>query len=294
MLSGISITCFASSYAIVLLLELTRPLFRSGLRGAVMLGFACAGLFAHTVYLGNRAASAAGPPLSTERDWYLLAAWGLAAVYLYLIYRHRNTVLGLSVLPLVLVLLGVAAFAADPNPFAAPASRIWGVVHGVSVLLAMLAVLVGFAAGMMYLWQTHRLKRKLPPQRGLRLPSLEWLERTNGRAIVVSLGTLVAGVASGIVLNLVREAGEVPWYDPVVLSTAIMAAWLAVAAGAGLCYQPARRGRKVAYLTIVSFLFLTIVLGAELFLRTQHGGLRSERASRGASELQILGPGDSA
>jgi len=35
MLSGIGITCFAASYAVALGLELTRLLFRGGVRGAM-------------------------------------------------------------------------------------------------------------------------------------------------------------------------------------------------------------------------------------------------------------------
>jgi ABC-type transport system involved in cytochrome c biogenesis permease subunit len=276
MLSGISVTCFASSYAVALCLELTRLVFRSGVRGAIMVGFAGAGLFAHTVFLYHRAVRASGPPLSSERDWYLLATWGLAAIYLYLTYYHRKTPVGLFVLPLVLGLLAWAALVADPQPFPrAPASQIWGIIHGVSVLLGTLAILIGFAAGLMYLRQTHRLKRKLAPQSGLRLPSLEWLERTNSRAIGIALGMFLVGIFSGMVLNLVRDTSRVPWYDPVVLSTLLMSGWLGVSVAGGVWYQPVRRGRKVALLTIVSFVFLALVLAAQLCPRTQHGGGKS-------------------
>jgi ABC-type transport system involved in cytochrome c biogenesis permease subunit len=295
MLSGISLTCFATSYAVTLALELTRLLFRSGIRGAVMVGFAAAGLFAHTVYLYHRATVTVGPPLASERDWYLLAAWGLAAVYLYLTIYHRKTAFGVFVLPLVLVLLAVAAFVADPRPFArAPASWVWGMIHGVSLLLAVLAVLVGFVAGLMYLSQARRLKHGRFPKQGLRLPSLEWLERINGRAIVISLTMLVVGVLSGIVLNALRQTDRVPWSDPVILSSTIMLGWLAIAGCAGLVYRPAVRGRRVAYLTMVSFVFLAIVLAAGLFLRTQHGGPRTQTPWRTTSALQEPGPGDQA
>ena len=55
MLAGISLTCFTASYAVALALEITRMWFRSGLRRALMLGFAAAGVLAHTIYLGKRA-----------------------------------------------------------------------------------------------------------------------------------------------------------------------------------------------------------------------------------------------
>ena len=45
-----------------------------------MLAWAGAGLFAHTVFLYYRAAHTTGVPLSSWRDWYLLAAWTLMVV----------------------------------------------------------------------------------------------------------------------------------------------------------------------------------------------------------------------
>ena len=46
MLLRVTITCFAASYLVALILEVTRLLFRSGIRGATLLIFAGAGLFA--------------------------------------------------------------------------------------------------------------------------------------------------------------------------------------------------------------------------------------------------------
>ena len=121
MLSGVSIICFAASYAVALALEISRLLFRSGVRGAVMLGFAAAGLVAHTAFLYYRAVNAAGAPLSSEKDWYLVAAWVLVVVYLYLAVLHPKVPFGLFLLPLALGLIGAATFLAKPSRW--PASR---------------------------------------------------------------------------------------------------------------------------------------------------------------------------
>ncbi len=135
MLSGISIFCFAASYAVALALEASRLWFRSGVRGALMLGFAGAGLLAHTLFLGYRAATAAGAPLSSQFDWYLVAAWIVVAVYLYFTCYHPRTAIGLFILPLVLALIGVAQFS-PKEPFPrTPAAQVWGIVHGVFLLL---------------------------------------------------------------------------------------------------------------------------------------------------------------
>ena len=270
MLSGVGIICFATSYAVALALEVSRLLFRSGVRGVVMLVFAGIGLLMHSAFLYHQAFKATGSPLSSERDWYLVAAWVLAVVYLYLVYYHPRAAFGVFLLPLVLGLVGAGALA-DKTPFDQDrAAMVWGIVHGTSILLATVAVLIGLTAGLMYLGQVRRLKHKLPPIRGLRLPSLEWLQRANGRAMVVSVLMLGLGVLSGIILSRVRDTAEISWRDPLIASTAAMFAWLLVAVVLGALYSPAREGRKVAYLTVVSFVFLVIALG--LFLYTRHGG----------------------
>jgi ABC-type uncharacterized transport system permease subunit len=227
--------------------------------------------------------SASGYPLSSERDWYLVAAWVLAGVYLYLMCFRPRAPFGVLILPLVLGLIGAGVFLADPKPFdRAPAMMGWGIVHGASIVLASVAVLVGFVTGLMYLGQARRLKRKLPPPHGLWLPSLEWLRRVNSRAIVVSILMLGLGILSGVMLNAItygRQVGRVPWNDPVVLSTTVMFAWLVISAGAVLLYRPAREGKKVAYLTVISFIFLVVALGAGLLLDTRHWQVRPENAT---------------
>ncbi|MDZ4818117.1 MAG: cytochrome c biogenesis protein CcsA [Planctomycetota bacterium] len=274
MLAGISVFCFAASYAVALLLEATRPFFRSGLRGILMLGFTGAGLLAHTLFLGYRAFTAESAPLSSPFDWYLLAAWTLVCVYLISIYSYPKVPLGLFILPLVLGLIGMAEYSSR-QPFAQhPAAQVWGPVHGVFLLLGYVAVIVGFVAGLMYLLQSRRLKRKVLPSNGLKLPSLERLERINSRAIVLSALFVGLGFVSGIVLNAVsrgRGLDSVPWTDPVIWRLGSMLLWLCAAALFSSFYKPAQRGRKVAYLTVASFCFLAVsVLLFRALLDSEH------------------------
>jgi hypothetical protein len=282
MLSHVQIVCFLASYSVALALEFSRLWFRSGVRGLVMLGFVVAGWIAHTAFLYYRAVeavAAAGSPLSSNRDWMLLAAWVMVMVYFYLACYHPATHFGVFLLPLVLGLILAARFA-DTAPFPrGPAFRIWGVIHGTSILLATVTVLVGFAAGLMYLEQADRLKRKptttmgtwRPPFLKLRLPSLEWLQTANSRSMLASMLLVGVAVASGIVLNLLQTSPGALWRDPVVWVTLAMFGWLLLHVVLGAFYRPIRQGRKVAYLTLVSFVFLVIVL-VGMFLTTKHGG----------------------
>ncbi len=289
-LSGISLLCFGASYAVAWGLELVKLLRRSGVRRLLMLLFVCAGFLAHTLYLGHRAVEYSVTPLSSSFDWCLVAAWLVVAAYLYLSYYYPEAVLGLYMLPLAIVLVVAAAFA-DRTPFAAhEALRAWGTVHGISLLAGTLAVMVGFVAGLMYLVQSSRLKHKRPPSPGFRLPSLEWLEKVNSRVIILSAILIGLGFLSGIILNQVGRGGAaVPWSDPVIWSSALMFAWLATAAIFNMFYQPSRRGRKVAYLTLVSFGFLVLSLAMFLLVDSQHGAGGGSKPSPAQALLPVEG-----
>ncbi|MCH2128264.1 MAG: cytochrome C assembly protein [Pirellulaceae bacterium] len=287
MFSGISLLCFTACYVVSLFLEGTRLLFQAGARFALIFGFAAAGLFAHSIYLIVRAQHemADGLPLSSWYDWCLVVSWTLAAGYLlFTVYRPR-VALGLFVLPLVLGLIVVAWAWRELPPFSqSEATRGWGTIHGVALLLGTVVVALGFVAGSMYLVQASRLKRKLPPRHGLELPSLEWLQAANVHCLVVSSCLLVLGVVSGVILNLVKSVNEIsttPWSGSVVWGSGILLSWQFAAILFNRFYKPARQGKKIAYLTVASFIFVALAVGMALL--TRHGspsGAEVENGSR--------------
>lgn len=271
-ISGISLVCFAASYAVAWAMELTNVWAPRRVPRLLTVVFVVAGFLAHTLYLGYRVVEFSASPLSSSFDWCLVAAWLLIVAYFYLAWYHPRAGLGVYMLPLALALVAAASLA-DRRPFEAePASQVWGAVHGIALLLGTLAVMMGFTAGLMYLVQADRLKRKRAPLAGFKLPSLEWLERINSRVIVVSALLVGVGFLSGMILNSIGHEGEIPWTDPVIWTSALMFGWLLAAAVFNGVYRPARRGRKVAYLTVVSFVFLVVVLCVLLLVDTQHGG----------------------
>jgi ABC-type uncharacterized transport system permease subunit len=270
MFAGISILCFTASYALALALEVTRLFFQSGVRGLALVVCGSAGMAAHSLFLVsefvNRPAGTA--PLSSWFHWYLLAAWLLTAAYLWVTVDRRHTAIGVFMLPLVLVLIGVAWWFRDEPPFPIDtAYSLWGRIHGATQLAGSVAVMVGFIAGLMYIVQSARLKRKRPPRKGLRLPSLELLARINAQSLLISTALLGVGALSGVILNLVKHVRDVErfaWNDPVVWTSSVLFGWLLAALAFSGVYKPARQGRKVAYLTVASFVFLMFVLATTL------------------------------
>jgi hypothetical protein len=74
-------------------------------------------------------------------------------------------------------------------------------------------------------------------------------------------------------MSIAKHRGEATyalWTDPVVVSLAAMMLWLVAAEVFRLVYPAARQGRKVAYLTLASFVFLVIALTSFTLLDNVH------------------------
>ncbi len=243
---GITVLCFAASYAVALVLEVAGLWVRFGWHRAAMVVMAVAGLVAHTLYLATQATGDVAI-LGSPEQWYLVVAWVLAAFYLWVVFAAPNTAMGLFVLPLVLAVIAFAE-GASHEPFAVQrVSKFWNALHGALMLMATVAVCVGFVAGLMYLIQSWRLKHKVPASPQFRLPSLEWLERTNSRSLGISAVLVAGGFFTGIVLSRIRHGGEADYRllaDPVVLTLLLMLVWLVVAELFRLIYPSARRGAR--------------------------------------------------
>lgn len=270
-LSETTTFCFVASYAVALSLEVVSLARRFGWHRLVLLGFAVAGVFAHVTYLTVQSRGAE-TPLSSPSDWASVSALALACVYLFATFTAPRQSIGLFLLPLVLALIGVASVASDRPISADRATDFWGSAHGLLLVLATVAVIVGFLAGVMYLIQSWRLKHNLPSRGGFRLPSLEVLEHLNARALGVSAVLVAGGFGSGLVLARLRLAGDGGsiWTDPLVISLTVMLLWLIAAELFRWLYPSARQGRKVAYLTVASFGFLLIVLASLLWTGSSH------------------------
>jgi ABC-type uncharacterized transport system permease subunit len=270
----ITVYCFAASYACALLLELIylirpRGYFRllSNLLGG-------AGLIAHTLFLATALfVSKSETPLASRFASLLLVAWILAIFYLYGALHHRRQAWGIFVLPLVLFLVVFAmAFTRDRDDPGGPewlsGERLLPQVHVLLLLLAAVGVCVGFVASIMYLVQAHRLRTKMPPDRGVRLLSLERLEAMIRNALMTAFPLLTAGVLVGVFL-LIPRWSEMAWLDPRILSS--VALWLLFALLVYLRYGYRLRARRVAILTIVAFGLLVCTLAASHTV-TQGGG----------------------
>jgi ABC-type transport system involved in cytochrome c biogenesis permease subunit len=250
----ITIFCFAASYGTAFGLELLQAVRPRRWVVGVGAVFGAAGLLAHTLYL-----FAQRLPLASQSGTFLYLSWVLAVFYLCGSIHHRRLAWGVFVLPVVLGLIGLASFHGQPAPQpSAEIDPLWRGVHVVFFVLAAVGVCVAFVASVMYLVQAARLKAKLLPGDGLRLLSLERLEKMNRIGINLSFPLLTIGLVIGLALLLHERSGLEGWADPRILSTTVL--WVVFAIVLYLRYGYHLRGRQVALLTIVAFAFLLFSL----------------------------------
>ncbi|MEM9587666.1 MAG: cytochrome C assembly protein [Planctomycetota bacterium] len=279
-LREVSVTCFFTSYLIVLVLELLRLLGRIPGRGLAVLGMMGLGLFTHVTYVVIRGSGldmdGESARLSTWTDWSLMVALALAIVFVVLYLRRPDTVISFFFLPMVLGLIALAVAMRGLPAFSRnEAVEVWRSLHALSMVVGTVAVLIGFLAGLMYQLQSWRLKRKWAGS-GLRLPTLETLGLMIRRCLVTSTIAVGLGVVAGIVMNLNRW-GQVGWTEGGVLFSGLLFSWLFVATLLEFFYTPEQRDRKVLFLTLASFGFL--VLAMLSLMGSGHGQTESTPAN---------------
>ncbi len=249
---GITQYCFGLSYLTAFGLEMYRAVRPVGWSRLVGIAFAIAGLLAHTIFLAYHQPTPADPYGSL-----LLLAWVFAVFYLYGVLHRDPYPWAAFVLPLVLVLIGLSfAFTkGDSERSWFTGESFWGMFHGVLLLLASVGITVGFLASAMYLVQVWRLKRKLNPIGGVRLLSLERLERMNRRAVNLAFALLTVGLLLGVMRLPHDNTG---WTALKIAST--VGLWLAGVLLMYLRYGAHLSGRRLAQFTVLTFVVMLIAL----------------------------------
>ena len=104
LLAKVSVFCFLASYAVAFGLEWTRLMRRPGISRLLVLALGLAGFVAHTAYLLVRSRNLEShlpPLLSSTHDWFLVLAWVVVLLYLFLTTLDRELAVGLFLLPVV-------------------------------------------------------------------------------------------------------------------------------------------------------------------------------------------------
>jgi ABC-type uncharacterized transport system permease subunit len=200
-----------------------------------------------------------------------LSATALGAVIAYVwVGTERMRALGLLLMPLAVVLLGIA-LVVPPHQVAAlrgTGFSPWLPIHLALIFSGIGGFALSSGVGVLYLWVRDRLKKK-KIQQVMWLPSLEALDRTQFRAMLFGFTFLTLGIGAGgaWAAATLQDAWSV---DAKVWFTVLIWFWYGVALQVRLVLG--RRGRWTALFSIVGFCGLVFSLfGVNLLLSGWHG-----------------------
>jgi ABC-type uncharacterized transport system permease subunit len=212
------------------------------------------GWLVQTALLAVQAARAEGFPWSTWGGSLNLFVWFVVGAYLIWGCQPRYRLLGLTVLPIAVILFVLARVGGgtgigDRSQY----SNLFLVLHVGLVLAAFAGFTLAAALSVLYLWQERRLKRRETTILRLRAPALSRLDDLSARTIAVALPALTLGIIVGVV-RLRERGGSFDALMAVTLLTwAVYGSYLVLRHFAGW------RGRRAAYLVLAGIVLVAVV-----------------------------------
>jgi len=231
---------------------------------AVALG---AGFAVHTVTLAARWIAAGRTPATSLHESLIFFSWITVALYLAVLVRYKQKVLGAFVSPFALMLmLAASLLPKEIIPLAPVLESYWLPVHVILAFMGNAFFALAFFLGIMYIIQEHYLKtRRL---RGLFfiLPSLETIDELNYRCLQYGFPLLTLAIISGAIWSQYAIGSYWDWKPRQIWS---MITWFLYAALLHGRLTAGWRGRKAAIFSGTAFL---VLLGSFLIINLVSGG----------------------
>ncbi|MBO7726590.1 MAG: hypothetical protein J6S40_09020 [Thermoguttaceae bacterium] len=268
-ISGTLPRLFLVFYAAAFFAELCRIKHDGRVLRAITLGALLLGLIPHSILIFNLPIGAAFQTVTGAGQWFYVLAWGLVLLEAALFFSYPKTPFGAFLLPAVFV--AVFAGSALSGTRFREASHLFGALHGISLLAATVFFLYGFITGAMFFLQRAKIKSRKGFLRGIPLPSLEWLRKSNRVVVRLSLFFLGLGIFFGLVIRRMAAADGIPTQGDLMvwggislfLLMAIALFWISKS-------DPSRNDGRTALLCVVSFLILIVILSYGTFASRAH------------------------
>jgi len=204
-------------------------------------------------------------PVGDNFDALIWLATLLAMFTLYVQRHHRLGALDWFVMPLVILMLVIAAIfgRTDYHAYHPLVGGTWSWVHRVTAYGGAVAFAIAAACGAMYVWTSGRLRLKqaVGPQFG----SLERLEHLTMVSVTLGFALLTLGMITGGV-DMVARGKHTP--TPKIILAVVV--WLIYAVVLHAPINPSFRGRKVAVLSMIGFV---LMLGTIVAVLMMPGGM---------------------
>lgn len=255
--------CFWGSAALAIAYLFSPDRFRSSYAN----GAAVAGFVLLTVFFFLRWQSTGFLPVSNMFESLAFFIWAVALVYLVVEYFFNLPTLASFLLPIIMVFSIIATIVArGPDAMDPKLKSVWFFLHVVFAFIGYAAFVMAFASALMYLLQRRQLKSKKSFSSILhKLPSLEVLDNLNQKLINMGFPLFTISIAVGIYWAHESNILGPDWNkDPKIVFTGIT--WLLFAALFHIRLLSVVRGKRVAHLTIVAFIFMLLTFLGSKFL----------------------------
>lgn len=261
----LALTCYFTATIISII-----DIFKSGIKSykltvyIVTLGFAL-----HSISIIYRYILAGYIPITSMHEASSFFAWSITLVYLFLYYNYRLKNFGSFILPIVfLIMLFSSILSREIKSSVIALQSYWFGIHTVLAFLSNAFFAIACGIGIMYMLQEHYVKIKKPKLIFKELPSLEELDELNYSLISIGFPLLTLAIISGAIWANTAWGGFWSWDNKEIWA---VITWLIYGLALHLRLVPKWRGKKLAILSIIGFIFVLVgFFGVNLFFKTLH------------------------
>jgi ABC-type transport system involved in cytochrome c biogenesis permease subunit len=231
----------------------------------------------HTFLIGMQTMEVRHVPFSNASSAISTFVWLLTLSYLYLELSTDERAMGVFILPIVVALQIIPTLHPGIDTRSPVLDSPWFWIHIASLLFAYASFGLAAVLGLTYMLQFKEIKKKHLGYLYTRLPSLQILDKMNGRAVMIGWLFLTAGVVVGIIWA--SQARAVLPNDPNLKAMSlndpkILGAMLTWALYSFLVFARQRlgwNGRRAAWLSALGFAIILLnFVPVSYFVTTSH------------------------
>ncbi|UFS71682.1 c-type cytochrome biogenesis protein CcsB [Geomonas sp. RF6] len=212
------------------------------------------GFLVHLIFTLNRFREAGHFPITNLHESLSFFSLAVIGVFIVCERRYHVFILGSFVTPLALLFLALSAgYPSDIMPLNPALKSGWLSIHTALAFLGYAAFAISFGVSIMYLIQSHYLKKKKLGALFQKLPPLDLLDEISYRCLTWGFPLLTFAIISGAIWA--ETAWGTYWsWDP--KETWSLITWFVYAALLHGRLTTGWRGRKAAFLSILGFAIL--------------------------------------
>jgi len=189
--------------------------------------------------------------------------FSIMVVFLLVYAVYKTTSPGIVVFPLVFFLTFLGATQQEPFVLTSSGARQgWLIVHISFIFAGYAALVLSFAASLLYLIQERSLKAKRPGGMLSRLPSLQVTDDIGFRSLLFGFPFMTAGLIAGLVIAQ-ANFGSVDFRDPKIFFSLIT--WAVYLILLYTRWSAGWRGRRAALLAAGTFVMAIVAWAANYF-----------------------------